>query len=151
MTRLSVDLYEPQGHVTNYSFGKVRPHGGELDKLYSEMGAVRPVMAEMLLREAYLDDYGIRPQSVEKHPLDMVRMYDKTDTVEGGAVRSLMRKYVRYNVKEQWGLSYKEFMELPYDEAMFILEIGEFEAMRRVDEQIKIKRDLDRANRELDR
>jgi len=151
MTRLSIDLLDPQGHVTNYSFGKRRPRGGELDRLYAEMGAVRPTTAEIMLREAYLDDYEIRPPNHQKHPLDVVRMFDKEDTVEGGAVRSMMRKYIRYNIKEQWGMSYPEFMELPYDEAMFILEIGEADMMRKVDEQGRIKRDMDREIRDMQR
>ncbi|QBJ02611.1 hypothetical protein MZD04_gp083 [Pseudomonas phage Psa21] len=152
MTRLSIDLSDPNGHVTQYSFGhKRRPRGGHLDKLYQEMGAVRPSTAEIMLREAYLDDYGIRPPDHNKHPLDVVRMFDKEDTVEGGSVRSLMRKYIRYNVKEQWGLSYMEFMELPYDEAAFILEIGETDMLRRVDEQSRVKRGMDRDLRDLSR
>lgn len=152
MTRLAVDLSDPNGHVTQYSFGhQRRPRGGQLDKLYAEVGAIRPSTAEILLREAYLDDYGIRPPDHPKHPLDVVRMFDKEDTVEGGSVRSLMRKYVRYNVKEQWGISYNEFKELPYDEATFILEIGETDMMRKVDEQGRALRDMNRDIRDMNR
>lgn len=152
MTRLSVDLTDPNGHVTQYSFGnRRRPRGGALDKLYTEMGAVRPATAEFHLREAYLDDYDIRPPSHMRHPLDVVRLFDKEDTVEGGAVRSLMRKYLRYNIKEQWGISYNEFLELPYDEAMFILEVGETDMMRKVDEQGRVKRDMEKEIREMHR
>jgi hypothetical protein len=115
------------------------------------MGAVRPSTAEIMLREAYLDDYTIRPDHHTRHPLDVVRMFDKEDTVEGGAVRSMMRKYIRYNIKEQWGMSYNEFMELPYDEAMFILEIGETDMMRKVDDQGRIKRDMERELRDMQR
>jgi len=48
-------------------------------------------------------------------------------------------------------MSYPEFMELPYDEAMFILEIGEADMMRKVDEQGRIKRDMDREIRDMQR
>lgn len=144
MTRLAVDLTDPDGHVTLFSFGKKgRPAGGQLDQLYAELGAVRPITAERLLREAYLDDYGIRPADVPRHPLDVVRMYDKEDTVEGGSVRTLMRKYRRYGIKENWGLSWAEFKDLPFDEVAYMLEEGESDAMRKVSDQGRLKREMD--------
>lgn len=145
MTRLSVDLDSPNGHVTQYSFGRARrPAGGKLDNLYANLDAVSPIHAEMLLRDAYLDDYGIRPGNSPRHPLDIVRLYDKEDVVEGGAVRTLMRKYLRYGIKEQWGISYTEFKDLPFDEAMFMLEIGETTMLRTVDNQTKLKREMEK-------
>jgi len=122
-----------------------------LETLTEEVGAIRPVTAELLLREAYLDDYQIRPPSHPRHPLDVVRLYDKEDVVEGGAVRSLMRKYDRYNVKERWNLSWNEFKELPYDEAMYMLEVGETEMLRRIDEQTKLRRDMTKEARDMTR
>lgn len=145
MTRLEVDLDNPNGHVTQYSFGRNgRPSGGEIERLFAEMDAVRPATAEMLLREAYLVDFDIRPVTHQAHPLDLVRLYPKEDVVEGGAVRSMMRKYLRYGIKEQWGISYNEFMELPYDEAAFMLEVSETDALRKVSEQGRTKRDMER-------
>ncbi len=150
MSRLSLDLSNPNGHVTQYSFGRARrPKGGALDTLYNESPAISPIMAELLLRDAYLTDYGIRPHNVQSHPLDAVRLYDKEDTVEGGAVRSLMRKYLRYNIKEQWGISYSEFKELPYDEVMFMMEISETSMLRNVDSQNRAKRDMEKDIREM--
>lgn len=152
MTRLSVDLAKPLGHVTQYSFGlRGRPRGGALDKLYAETGAIRPTTAELMLREAYLIDYEIRPPNAPYHPLDVVRLYDKEDVVEGGAVRSLMRKYHRYDIKGQWNLSWNEFKELPFDEAMFMIEMGEHEMMRKINEQNRVKRDMDREVRDMTR
>lgn len=152
MTRLSVDLGNPLGHVTQYSFGlRGRPRGGQLDKLYAETGAIRPTTAELMLREAYLTDYEIRPANAPHHPLDVVRLYDKEDVVEGGAVRSLMRKYHRYDIKGQWNLSWNEFKELPFDEAMFMLELGEHDLMRKINEQNRVKRDMDREVRDMTR
>uniref|UniRef100_A0AB39CCY7 Uncharacterized protein n=1 Tax=Pseudomonas phage RVTF4 TaxID=3236931 RepID=A0AB39CCY7_9VIRU len=104
-----------------------------------------------MLREAYLEDYQIRPAHHHKHPLDVVRLYDKEDVVEGGAVRSLMRKFDRYNVKERWSISWNEFKELPFDEAMYMLEVGESEMLRRIDEQSKLKRDMDKEVRNMTR
>lgn len=152
MTRLSVDLSDPLGHVTQYSFGlRGRPRGGALEQLTEEIGAIRPALAEIMLREAYLEDYQIRPVHHPKHPLDVVRLYDKEDVVEGGAVRSLMRKFDRYNVKERWSISWNEFKELPFDEAMYMLEVGESEMLRRIDEQSKLKRDMDKEVRNMTR
>lgn len=106
-------------------------------------------MAEILLREAYIDDYAIRPVTSAKHPLDIVRLYDKEDVIEGGAVRSLMRKYKSYNIKDQWGISYTEFKELPYDEAMYMLEVSEITAIRSMDEQKRLKRDMEKDIRDM--
>lgn len=152
MTRLAIDLNDPNGHVTQFSFGYAgRPKGGRLDQLYAELGAVRPSTAEMLLREAYLDDYGIRPADAPRHPLDVVRMYDKEDTVEGGSVRTLMRKYRRFDIKETWGLSWAEFKDLPYDEVAYMLEVGEADALRKISEQGKLKREMDSEIRTMQR
>lgn len=152
MTRLAVDLQDPLGHVTQYSFGlRGRPRGGLLEQLQEEAGAIRPSTAEILLREAYLDDYEIRPVGHKPHPLDIVRLFPKEDVIEGGSVRSLMRKFDRYNIKERWNISWPEFKELPFDEAMYMLEVGEFDMLRRIDEQSKLKRDMDKEVRSMTR
>lgn len=108
-------------------------------------------MAERLLREAYLIDYEIRPANHQPHPLDVVRAYDKEDVVEGGAMRALMRKYTRFNIKENWNVSWTEFKDLPFDEAMFMIEQGEFDMYRKIDEQNKLRRDMARETRDLTR
>lgn len=150
MTRLQVDLRDPYGHAAMLAFGrKGRPADGRINALIYDAPAVSPVLAEKLMREAYLDDYQIRPRNVAPHPLDCVRKYDKEDTVEGGPVRSLMRKFSRYEIQSAYGISWTEFKELPYDEAAFMLEQGEASAIRKVDSQGRITREMEKEMRNL--
>lgn len=82
-------------------------------------------MAEMVTRKAYYEDHGIYTASELEDPLNLVRHHPKLDPVEGGARRSWIRKYHLHNVKDAFGLSYNEFMELPFSEARFMMEIAE--------------------------
>jgi hypothetical protein len=145
-----VDLQDPWGHVALRSFGrKGRPRGGKIETLINEAPAVSPILAEQLMRAAYLDDFRIRPADAVPHPLDVVRKYDKEDVVEGGPVRSLMRKYSRYEIKEQYGLSWTEFKNLPFDESAFMIEQCEALALRKIDTHGKQYRDIERDLRSM--
>lgn len=109
------------------SFGLTREDDDDsaLDECYRTLGAVRPVMAEMMTRKAYYQDFGIYTAEELEDPLNLVRYNQKLDVIEGGPKRSWIRKFFVHNIKDAFGLNITEFLELPFSEARFMMEIAE--------------------------
>lgn len=85
------------------------------------------------MRTAYHQEYGICDHETNGyHPLDVVTMHPKEDYVEGGAMRTLQRKYLNLDIWDTWHVSLTEFMEMPYPDAMFIMEISEHSAQKKM-------------------
>lgn len=78
----------------------------------------------MFTREAYQKDFGICDND-NKDPFDLVRMHPKENIIEGGPVRTWIRKYVKWRIIDVIGLNMTEFFDLPYSEAVFCAELAE--------------------------
>ncbi len=128
-SRLSVDLTDPDGHVTMLTFGLKELDHSELERHYVETGAMRPVVTQMVTRKAYQQDRGICTHQTND-PLDLIRLHPKEDIVEGGPRRTWQRKFVNYRLAAITNLSINEFFELPYDDAMFYIELGESKSVQ---------------------
>ncbi len=124
---MHVDFNNPNGHVTMNSFGLTRSTQNEskLDELYRTLGVVRPVIAEMLTRRAYLKDYGILDENSDADPLAICTYQPKLDVVEGGPNRSWIRRYYNSGIKDSFNLSLTEFFECDYSNVLFLLELAE--------------------------
>lgn len=122
---MEVDPNDRNGHITFHTFGR-----GELqethhfDTLVFEMGAVRPVTAELMTRRAYHRDYGICDHA-DEDPIDLMRLHPKEDIIEGGPRRTWQRKYFNYRLGEITRLNILEFFQLPYSDALFYMEMAE--------------------------
>lgn len=86
-------------------------------------------MAELMTRKAYHRDYGICDHE-DDDPVDLMRLHDKEDIIEGGPRRSWQRKYFKYNLGDITRLDVLKFFELPYSDALFYLEMAETQSMQ---------------------
>lgn len=115
---------DPNGHVTFHTFGRIDQTTPNFDNLVYEMGAVRPVLAELVTRKAYHQDYGICDH-LGDNPIDLMRLHDKEDIIEGGPRRTWQRKYFNYRLGDITRLNILEFFQLPYSDALFYIEMAE--------------------------
>jgi hypothetical protein len=106
------------------SFGLQEIENSALEELYLSTGAMRPVVTQMVTRKAYHQDRGICTHQTND-PLDLVRMHPKENIIEGGPRRTWIRKFINYRIAQFTGMSLNEFFELPYDDAVFIVELSE--------------------------
>jgi hypothetical protein len=118
-------------------------------RLRTEGPVVRPAIAERLLRTAYQTEYGIFDHPNHGNfPLDCVKLHPKEDFIEGGAVRSNMRKFARLEVGDIFKVSWNEFKDLPFDEAQFMLEYAESAFNRKASDTGTLTRQLERDMRQ---
>lgn len=103
----------------------------ELDRLLSELPAIRPTSAELITRMAYQTEYGIFDH--QKHgysrPLASVAFHDKEDVLEGGPLFTHIRKYHSRQIYKSFGLSLLEFMDLPVYITQLIYDIADNDAV----------------------
>ena len=127
MSRLSLNLNNPNGHVTLSTFGLTRSSGGEsrIDHLIRTLGVVRPVVAEILTRKAYMEDYDLMTPKELEDNMSVVLHTDKINIVEGGARRSWTRKYFNNGILQNFGLNLNEFFASNYTDVKFMIELSE--------------------------
>lgn len=122
---MTVDPSDRNGHITFHTFGRGEDQDtSHFDELVYEMGAVRPVVAELMTRKAYHRDYGICMHEGDD-PIDLMRLHPKEDIIEGGPRRTWQRRYFNYRLGDITRLSITEFFELPYSDALFYVEMAE--------------------------
>lgn len=111
------------------TFGLKEIIDSELEKVYIDTGPMRAVVAQMVTRKAYHRDRGICMHETND-PLDLVKLHPKEDIIEGGPMRTWIRKFVNYRVGEITRLSLVEFFELPFDTARFTVEMCESKSIQ---------------------
>ena len=111
------------------SFGLQEIDNSQLEELYLTMGAMRPVVTQMVTRKAYQRDRGICTHQTN-NPLDLVTLHPKENIIEGGPRRTWIRKFINYRVAQFTGMSLVEFFELPYDDAAFLVELSESSSLQ---------------------
>lgn len=121
---MNIDRLDPNGHVTLHTFGRIDQTTPNFDTLVYELGAVRPVTAELVTRKAYHKDYGICEHDGDD-PIDLMRLHDKENIIEGGPRRTWQRKYFNYRLGDITRLNILEFFQLPYSDALFYVEMAE--------------------------
>jgi len=126
---LNVDLSDPNGHVTFHTFGRIDQKTPHFDALVFELGAVRPVTAELVTRKAYQQDFGICDHA-DDNPIDLMRLHDKENIIEGGPRRTWQRKYFNYRLGDITRLNILEFFELPYSDALYFVELAESQSVQ---------------------
>jgi hypothetical protein len=111
------------------SFGLQEIENSPLEDLYLTMGPMRSVVTQMVTRKAYQQERGICTHQTGD-PLDLVRLHPKEDIIEGGPRRTWIRKFVNFRIASLTGLSLNEFLELPFDDARFLVELAESASTR---------------------
>lgn len=81
------------------------------------------IETRIMLQEQYEQDFGIYNHDKQPRPLSLVSMHPKENTVEAGSLFSLIRRYAMLNVKDTFGLSLTEWLNLPYDHADVVKHI----------------------------
>lgn len=97
-------------------------------KLYlAKLPRLDVIDARIVLRDLYEATYGIyRPVSKAiKRPLSSVAFHDAEMVNVDSLLEDSIRTYASRNVKDHFGLSLVEFMELPRDIAQMLLRIGD--------------------------
>jgi hypothetical protein len=83
-----------------------------------------PIELKILLQDLYETEYGIFDHLTHgmSRPLSSVAMFFSEDINSESLLEESMDTYVNKNVKDFFGLSYLEFMGLPYDVMLMVLE-----------------------------
>jgi hypothetical protein len=104
---------------------------GRLEGLLENASNLDSMTAQLVLREAYDEDYGIYDHSSEQgRPLALVGKHVKEDYHEYGG---LYRAIYQFNVNEvhkNWGFTLTEFLDLPREFHRLILRICSEDAAR---------------------
>jgi len=77
----------------------------------------------MLLREAYEISHRLLESKQQEHPFGLVLTNKKENVLEYGPLYRLFGDYKDKGVKDKFGLSIAEFLELPRHIVNFILEL----------------------------
>lgn len=101
------------------------------------------IEARIALQEQYEQDFGLYNHDSRPNPLALVSMHPKENVVEAGSLYSLVRRYVMLNVKDTFGLSLAEWLDLPYDMASLIRDICSTETKRKATAASNAKKGLD--------
>lgn len=95
--------------------------------------------AELLLRERYETYYGIFNHDDESagklRPLALAALHPKEDSFRYSLRHRLMWRFRDYEIGKHWNLSYKEFMELPWEETQAIFQIEQRRAQQQLREE----------------
>lgn len=145
-SRLTLNYEDDNGHVLFNKFGlKQAGQHGLMDQFLREQPAVRPIAARQLGLMAYQTEYGIYDHinnPDKSRPLALLALHDKENAWEGGPILSMIRRFYTYRIFEQMSLDI--FWDLPYPEAMFILEMAEDSIKQRGSAVAQAERDLTR-------
>lgn len=69
---------------------------------------------DIVLNESYEQSYGIFDHnSSNAHPLSIVSMHENERYTEGTGLYNLIARYLKHPIKDRFGLSLIEFMNLP--------------------------------------
>lgn len=79
---------------------------------------------QILLRELYQQFYGIHEgnPSAKGDSLDLVRMSPKEGFLDCGPVQQAMEEFRLNNLKEHWGISVVEWLNMPRPYAMYLMK-----------------------------
>lgn len=86
-------------------------------------------MAELMTRKAYHRDFGICAHEGDD-PIDLMRLHDKENIIEGGPRRTWQRKYFNYRLGDITRLNILEFFQLPYSDALYFVELAESQSVQ---------------------
>ena len=80
------------------------------------------IALQILLRIHYDTMYGIfdhEGEWAEQRPLAIVAMHEKEKTAPHSMFQRTVDRFVKMKVRERSGMSWREFCQLPYDEAEY--------------------------------
>lgn len=140
---------DPDGHVNYMTFGVDKADDRRwFHELAANTKKVDSYTAELLLRERYETHYGIfnhdDPAAPKLRPLALVALHPKEDSFRYSMRHRLYWRFRDYDMGKHYNLSFKEFLELPWEttQALFAIEqrraqqvLREEEARRRQEEK----------------
>lgn len=126
------------------------------DELVATTKKVDSYTAELLLRERYETHYGIfnhdNPAAAKMRPLALAALHPKEDSFHYSMRHRLYWRFRDYEMAKHWGLSFKEFLELPWEttQALFAIEQRRAQQALREEEarQRKEAREMDSLQRD---
>lgn len=100
---------------------------------------------KVVLYQIYETEYGIFDHiSATNRPLSSVAFYPAEDSLDGSPLDSIMRTYIDKNIKETFGLSLLEFLDLPRDTIELMIEISNGEMKKKQPVMDKLASDLNK-------
>lgn len=100
---------------------------GPIEDLLREAGILESRDAQLLMREAYEQAYGLfdHEHYSVKRPLSIVGMHPKENTSAYSLLYRTFYKYRQLDIAKDWGLSIDEFLALPREYVHLIFKITE--------------------------
>lgn len=115
--------------------GNFNPPPGQTSEILSLMEAKANVdgfTSSLLLREAYETDFGICDHRLEHNqgPMALIKLNPKEDARSYSRMYETLRRYVKYDIRELFGYTPDQFLELPreYVEFFFRLAVEKMES-----------------------
>ena len=133
---MAIDPTDPEGHILFDAFG--RAHSDEptaIDEFLKTAPVIYPVAGEIITRNLYDEIYGLREN---RSPLDTYDYSPKEDTWEDGPLMRLIREYAIHNIKENFGISLNEYLNLPPFVSKELVTIGAAQNKARSKEMHKV-------------
>lgn len=78
--------------------------------------------AEIVLRSQYYSIFGLNTPEMEMEPIGLVMMRDGEDVTGRSLLQERIRMFMREKVKDHSGLNLLEFLSLPRDVLLMVLE-----------------------------
>ena len=105
------------------------------------------MQAKIVLDEAYEMEYDIYNHGVQDpshpDPLRLIGYHPKEDCYKDSLFKDWVMKYLNAGIKDTFNLSIKEWMAMPMDRALELIDI----AMEHIDRKTKAIDDLERAKK----
>lgn len=107
-------------------FGETVSIVNPLKDALERAGALCSSDAEILMRERYETTYGICDHfnNTVDRPLALIAMQWPEDTCSGSTLYERLSQYTIYGIQKHFGLSVTEFLDLPSDIVLYLLELG---------------------------
>jgi hypothetical protein len=115
-----------------------------INKLLTTLPVLNSIDSKIMLCDLYEHQYGIYPHlnNGMKSPLSSVIMTEGEDYTTGSLMEEAIRTYVSRGIKDIYGLSIVEFLELPIDVIDVLVQIAGEDQSRKSDILNDIQKDM---------
>lgn len=119
---------DPNAFIRNSGFG-LKPQGpnpDELRKTWENLVAEDAIQAKIVLDEAYEMEYNLYNHGVfdkdNPDPLRLVGLHPKEDTYRDSVFKEWVDRYLDSGIKETYGLTVVEWLNVPIDRAIEMMD-----------------------------
>lgn len=117
---------------------------GPIEALLREAGKLESRDAQLLMREAYEQAYGIydHERFSNARPLAVVAMHPKENTSAYSTLYRMFYKYQHLEILKRWGLTIGEFLSYPREYVELMFKIADEQIMKEAPQVERALKDI---------